>query len=657
MMHAVARRLGQIVLLALFCALLFAAHAETRTLQAGDLTGVVLSDAPQTFAFTPTANGLYSLYLFPDGDLTVHAELSVGGERLAQGDNALRLFSLRLVAGTSYTVSLSGSGSARMELAREALSRSFDQPLELSGDYSKLIARAGDVHWYSIASDEAAAALIAAVARQPELALEMKLFDESGRLLAEGDGLPSGSCALSYELARGGRYRLRVFAPDGGTGKYRLSVQRSDSLIAAEQISLSAQSLSLEGWSSTQLTARLPAGACPLTLCDSSNPSAAVFHADGRVNGHRAGSARLTVYAYGGAQAFCDVTVSHVPVEKVEIRHETSTMKVGDSQKLTVTLTPENATDRKLTFVTDDENVISVDADGTLHAVGEGTARIVVIAGDGACTDMVYVAVEPAGRRYRALLIGEQNYASTVDKIRPGSIRSVESLAALLALSSFNGEGYQITTLMDAPRDEVIAGIRSAFSGASDRDLSLIYITCHGFYRAGMTFFVMADGSVLSASDLERELRGVSGEIVLLADCCGSGGLLGEASGTDDLLDGVLSVFQGLDGGPMLRDSRIHVLASARLDQDSYRISFSQDGADGMATVFARALCDAGGWNIDRGAPGSKSADSDFNGEITFDELGRYMQRRVQWYLSMAGGYSQNVQYYPTGENLIILSQ
>ena len=228
-------------------------------------------------------------------------------------------------------------------------------------------------------------------------------------------------------------------------------------------------------------------------------------------------------------------------------------MEVGASQQIAVTLLPENASDRRLTFVTDDATVVTVDSGGTLRAVGEGTARIVAIAGGGSCTDMAYVAVEPAGRRYRALLIGQENYASTVDKVRPGAALSVESIAKLLATADFDGETYEISTLMDAPRDEVVAGIRTAFEGAADQDLSLIYITCHGFYQAGMTFFVMADGSVLSSADLERELRDVPGEIVLLVDCCGSGGLLGESCSTDDLLDGVLAVFRGLTGGAIRR--------------------------------------------------------------------------------------------------------
>ena len=170
-----------------------------------------------------------------------------------------------------------------------------------------------------------------------------------------------------------------------------------------------------------------------------------------------------------------------------------------------------------------------------------------------------------------------------------------------------------------------------------------------------MTFFVMADGSVLSAADLERELRAVPGQIVLLADCCGSGGLIGQASSTSDLLDGIVGVFQGNVGGASVHGSKFKVLASALLDQDSYRISFSDD--DGMATVFARALCDAAGWSMDRAARSSMNADANYDGEITLTELETYLSRRVMWYLNLVGDYVQTVRAYPAGDATAIFAR
>ena len=116
----------------------------------------------------------------------------------------------------------------------------------------------------------------------------------------------------------------------------------------------------------------------------------------------------------------------------------------------------------------------------------------------------------------------------------------------------------------------------------------------------------------------------------------------------------MLAVFRGLTGGA-IRSSRVRVIASARLDQDSYRLRFSDDG--GMATVFARALCDAGGWSIDRVAPGSMSADANYDGEITLSEMETYLSRRVRWYLNLVGDYVQTVRAYPSGDGAVIFAR
>ena len=552
-----------------------------QVISVGALTQVSLGEV-QTFSFTPSANAQYGVYLFPENEgAAARAEIRLDGETIAEGEGALCLFTCRLNAGTTYELVLSGSGAARVEIARETLSRSWSMPLEIAdGDsYSKMIARAGDVHWYAIDAARSGAAILAA-APEDAIAPQLWLFDANGRLLAESEALASGSGVLSAQFTSGERYYVRVAAGPDETGSYLLSCLRSAVTGLPESVRLSASELTLEGRSSASLIAEtLPAGVCPLVFLDSSDPTVAAVLPDGTLQGRQSGAATVTAYAYGGVTA------------------------------------------------------------------------------DGGMTDVAFVSVDPAPRRYRALLIGEQNYASTVDELRPGSIRSVNSIKSLLKTASFDGESFSISTLLDAPRDDVVAAIRSAFADAAETDLSLVYITCHGFYRAGMTFFVMSDGSVLSASDLERELRAIPGEIVLLIDCCGSGGLIGEAGSADDLLDGITSVFQGTVGPASVRGSKYRVVASALLDQDSYRISFSDDGDEGMATVFARALCDAAGWSIDRGVQSAMNADANYDGQITLDELGAYMERRVSWYLNLAGNYAQNVRVYPEGDDSVLFAR
>jgi len=75
---------------------------------------------------------------------------------------------------------------------------------------------------------------------------------------------------------------------------------------------------------------------------------------------------------------------------------------------------------------------------------------------DGRLVDRLVLTVDPAEPRFRALLIGEQAYAQTVEKPRDGSIKSVTGVSSLLGTTAFGKNGYQVTTVMDMSRDGVL---------------------------------------------------------------------------------------------------------------------------------------------------------------------------------------------------------
>ncbi len=613
------------------------------------------------YAFSPGANGVYAGYLFSEGEIEIdHAELYEGESLIAYRTGGTKLFSVRLSAGTEYVLKIYGTGAGVVEIARDTLSRCYDQPLSIDagGMYSKMIARAGDVHWYSVEAPEDGAMLISIAPEQRGVQLSAWLLDDSGRIIARSDDLESGASQLSARTEKNARYRVRVAAAAGQTGKYSVRVQCGADAPAADSVELSRKQVLIAGRSRASIAAGVaPADSSGLIAFSSADPEIAAVGSNGAIEGRSPGTTRVTAYAFGGARAECEVTVAEVAVSGLQISAERTNLEIGETLSLNVSLQPESATNRRITFMSSDESVATVDDRGQITAVGEGEARIIAIAEDGNFTSMLQIEVHPAGKKYRALLIGEQNYASTVETVRVGSERSVESMESLLKTARFAGGQCEVTTLMDQPRDRVIAGIRSAFADATEQDVSILYITCHGFYRAGMTFFVMADGSVLSASDLEKELRAIPGDIVVLADCCGSGGLVGAASDQSRMIEGVTGVFQGAIGTTSLKTSKYHVLASALLDQDSHRISFSGADESGMATVFARAICDALGWSMDRGAQSAMNADTDYDGEITFDELYRYASKRVKWYLSLAGGYAQNVVAGAEGDEFVVFAR
>ncbi len=83
------------------------------------------------------------------------------------------------------------------------------------------------------------------------------------------------------------------------------------------------------------------------------------------------------------------------PVESVEINGESFTVNSGDEIELQITVKPEDATVKDLIYTSSDESVATVDKDGKITTVGEGTAFITVISKDDpSITDTVIVNVK-----------------------------------------------------------------------------------------------------------------------------------------------------------------------------------------------------------------------------------------------------------------------
>lgn len=70
------------------------------------------------------------------------------------------------------------------------------------------------------------------------------------------------------------------------------------------------------------------------------------------------------------------VAVAGVTLDKTEL-----TLKVGETAQFTATVTPENTTDKTVTWSSDNTSVATVDATGNVTAVAEGTTTIIVKAG------------------------------------------------------------------------------------------------------------------------------------------------------------------------------------------------------------------------------------------------------------------------------------
>ncbi len=93
--------------------------------------------------------------------------------------------------------------------------------------------------------------------------------------------------------------------------------------------------------------------------------------------------------------ASCEVTVqtNAVSVTGVSVSPTTASMMVGETQNLTATITPSNATNTAVSWSSSDTSVATVSAAGVVTAVGGGASRVTATTSDGSYTAYCTISV------------------------------------------------------------------------------------------------------------------------------------------------------------------------------------------------------------------------------------------------------------------------
>ena len=160
---------------------------------------------------------------------------------------------------------------------------------------------------------------------------------------------------------------------------------RSEGMV--NSISLDVNSLTLDKGDVATLTATvLPEDADNKGIIwSSSNEAVATVSSEGEVTALSLGEAVITATAADGSgvTASCTVTVGRVPVASVLLDKSEATLNAGESLTLAVTILPEDATDKSVTWTSSNDDVATVSSDGVVTAVGAGTADITATANDG----------------------------------------------------------------------------------------------------------------------------------------------------------------------------------------------------------------------------------------------------------------------------------
>lgn len=630
------------------------AHAE----QEDPMRYVRLSGTVCSFTYTAPANGDYLVYVWSADGEPVSAQISVEskGVELASGIGRGAVCSARLAAEREYCVNVQGTGYAAVEIARNALSRCFDEALDVEENSvkGKMIARSGDAHWYAFTASSDSFLLLTCEPEETDLDLGALLMDDAGNLVAEFETLPGGACILRAVTESGRRYYVRVHSPKGRTGYYNFSTHRMQEGELSNSPLFDSYRYSISRNHVFDLRAHLSGN---VYLYTSSDPEVCNVASDGTVVGLREGKAIITAYGFA-AQAKCEITVVNVPIDDIRFLGERIRLYAGDDTDAPIVVEPENASSGLVIYTVEDSRIASVTNAGIVTGLAPGTTVLHAATRDGNISDTIEVVVEAAPARYRALLIGEENYPASVNDVRPGTKDALTAMAAMLDTMAYGDEKCITTTASDLSRQELVRSIRETFAGNADKDISIIYISCHGEYVSGRSYLQLTDGVMMPAQVLESELREIRGKVVLMLDCCASGGAIGAGTGPALFTEGIQEAFSS----NVFSQSKYLVLCSTELNRQSYRIYLDRNGETMMVTAFVKALCDAGGWDPSVGAGASLPADMDMDGSVTFSELADYTRKRVHAYMSNAqresgNRYIQNVMTNSPSSPLVLFER
>jgi uncharacterized protein YjdB len=195
----------------------------------------------------------------------------------------------------------------------------------------------------------------------------------------------------------GGNYDSGIIDGGGGT------------TVAVTGVTLNKTSVNLDVGNIEILTAAVaPANASNKNVYWASSNTAVATVSNGRITATGVGSAVITVTtADGGKTAACTVTVKlpapdAIPVTGVTLNKTSTSLGIWNSENLTATVTPSNATNKNVSWTSSNTGVAGV-SNGYIIAYGTGSAVITVTTADGGKTAMCTVTVPGSDMTWTAV--------------------------------------------------------------------------------------------------------------------------------------------------------------------------------------------------------------------------------------------------------------
>ena len=131
----------------------------------------------------------------------------------------------------------------------------------------------------------------------------------------------------------------------------------------------------------------------------SSDPSIVTVDAVGTIAGESVGTATITVTTVDGnftAETIVTVSEPIISVTGITLGSQTEDIIIGEILEITETITPSNASNQSVVWMSSDPSIVTVDTNGTITGISEGTATITATTVDGSFTaETIIIVAEP----------------------------------------------------------------------------------------------------------------------------------------------------------------------------------------------------------------------------------------------------------------------
>ena len=173
---------------------------------------------------------------------------------------------------------------------------------------------------------------------------------------------------------------------DGLTVKSKVTVKNPTKSVAVDMLSLDITSVSLNKGNTYKMKVTVfPLNATNKAVTYTTSNKSVVTVSNGIVKAVGVGTATVTAKSSNGKTVSCKFTVKNAKAEvsSVTLNKSTLSLNVGDTQQLTATINPSNATNKSVEWQSTNTNVVTVSSTGKVIAKKVGTATILVVASNG----------------------------------------------------------------------------------------------------------------------------------------------------------------------------------------------------------------------------------------------------------------------------------